>query len=186
LPPEEILVEFNGVTQDFLYSQVNRIDLHMGAGDDSVTIEKAIGPVLVEGNGGNDTIVAANGAPDTLEGNSGSDSITASGGNDLLLGGSGADTLVSGAGNDTLNGNGGDDSLDGSGGGDDSLIGGNGTDTLLGATGSTGMDTLVGGPTAVFEAGPRDLIIHAVSINLPPTLIIPPGPIVPLNSVVLS
>src|SRR5690349_12435901 len=80
----------------------------------------AFASILVQGNGGADTILIsdANGVFTDTE-------IT------ILDGGDGNDTITGGAGGETLNGGLGDDILDGLGGAD-TLIGGPGNDTLTG------------------------------------------------------
>ena len=89
--------------------------------------------VNVEGENGDDTIVASAGFDDTIDGGHGNDVITISTGlgNLTIFGDDGDDTITGGAGNDTIDAHDGDDLVDG-GAGDDSLLAGNGTDTIQG------------------------------------------------------
>ena len=99
-----------------------------------------LGPVIIVGSGGDDT----------LTGGPGDDLILAGAGNDSVVGGSGADFIRGGSGDDTLAGNAGDDTISGGRGRDlidgntdaDILIGGGGPDTIRGGTGD---DFLIGG-----------------------------------------
>ena len=86
---------------------------------------------LLNGSGGNDTIIGFTGN-DTINGRGGDDQIIGSRGSDLLYGKDGNDTLEGRLGNDRLFG----------GNGEDSLIGGNGRDRFNGGAGD---DTLIGG-----------------------------------------
>lgn len=105
--------------------------------------------LLINGDGGNDTIVGA-AIDDSINGGSGNDSIRGGSGDDVLNGNDGNDTLNGGAGNDVLTGGSGADGLSGFTGNDvlngnsedDTLFGGDGNDTLLGASGN---DTAIGG-----------------------------------------
>ena len=72
---------------------------------------------LIEGNSGNDSLIAGSGS-DTLIAGSGSDTLVAESGSDSLVAGSGSDTLVGGS-------------------GDDTLVAGSGSDVLEGGTGNT-------------------------------------------------
>jgi Ca2+-binding RTX toxin-like protein len=88
--------------------------------------------ILIDGGGGNDTIINRTNAEAKINGGAGNDRIT---------GGSGNDTINAGDGNDTVNGRGGDDTVN-AGAGDDRVNGGNGNDTLWG---NAGTDTINGG-----------------------------------------
>jgi Ca2+-binding RTX toxin-like protein len=92
--------------------------------------------LVVNGNGGNDTITAGNGLArliritmdggagnDTLTGGDGNDTLIGGDGNDIINGGKGADTALLGAGDDTFVWNPGD--------GSDTVEGQDGNDTLL-------------------------------------------------------
>ncbi len=86
---------------------------------------------LLNGSGGNDTIIGLAGN-DTINGRGGDDQIIGSRGNDFLYGKDGNDTLQGRIGNDRLFG----------GNGNDSLVGGQGRDRFNGGAGN---DTLIGG-----------------------------------------
>jgi Ca2+-binding RTX toxin-like protein len=158
----KVNVVIDGASNSFAIGSVTSLDLHMLAGNDSVTIGAGVPATFVGGMGGSDTIVAGNSAADTIHG--GGD-----GSNDSLIGGSGADdlfagvgdgndTLIAGGGNTTLTGDAGNDSLDGHL-GNDSLSGDSGNDTLVGTTSGTGIDTLVGGTGIdLISAGPNDSV----------------------------
>ena len=165
--PESITVNIDGITQSMVSEKtLKSIQAFMGAGNDSVAVETDIGPIMIAGQDGNDTIVStgaagATGAQaaagETLKGGNGDDSISTNLLLDNLQGGPGNDTLV-GATRDTLEGNGGNDSLDGSAGAANLLIGGSGTDRLVGNIAGNGADTLVGGTGDSIESGMGDVI----------------------------
>ncbi len=71
---------------------------------------------VIEGYGGNDTILAGEG-DDIVDGGSGADTIDGGAGDDVLDGGSGGDTIIGGDGSDIVNGGTGDDVIDTSGSG---------------------------------------------------------------------
>ncbi|GGE02498.1 Ca2+-binding protein, RTX toxin-related [Gemmobacter megaterium] len=129
-------------------------------------------PGVASGRGGNDHMVAANGAS-MLFGDDGNDMLRGGRAADTLLGGAGADTLRGNNGNDILAGNGADDVLFGGkggdrlfgGGGNDRLDGGGGADTLYGGSGN---DTLTGGGGAdrfVFAMGFGETHITDLSLR---------------------
>lgn len=139
---------------------------HGGTGDDYLY---SLGGGFLEGESGNDTLIAGRGTVenalrggagddvligsagrDLLYGDDGQDRITCGGGNDyaeggpgndVIDGGDGADVIHGGGGNDTIGGGLGNDQLDG-GDGNDSVTGHAGDDTLWGRAGN---DSLVGG-----------------------------------------
>jgi Ca2+-binding RTX toxin-like protein/6-phosphogluconolactonase (cycloisomerase 2 family)/PKD repeat protein len=107
----------------FNTSDVARMMIFMGDGDDNVSIAENIEPaVTIDGGNGNDHLNAARG-PAVLMGGAGED---------FLMGGSGNDLIYGGPGNDTLHGKSGDDMLIG-GPGVDSLYGGLGNDLFIDA-----------------------------------------------------
>lgn len=73
--------------------------------------------LVLNGNGGNDTLSAGAGE-DILSGGSGNDALSGGAGNDQLLGGTGDDVLTSGSGADWLEGGAGNDTLFGAAEGD--------------------------------------------------------------------
>lgn len=95
---------------------------------------------LLDGAGGNDTVIGFRGF-DTLFGGSGDDKLLGNKGNDTLFGQGGEDTLLGHANNDFLFGGANDDVLKG-GGGADILNGGRGDDRMFG---NHGKDTFVFG-----------------------------------------
>jgi uncharacterized delta-60 repeat protein len=102
--------------QIFARTDVPRIHIHGGGGDDVLRVTANVN-AIIDGGYGNDTL---SGGPrdDGLFGNKGNDTISGNGGNDGLSGGDG---------NDTLSGGDGDDYLDG-GLGTDQFFGGSGRD----------------------------------------------------------
>lgn len=121
---------FTGLSTERIYS-FEEAELTGGASANRLTVASNFpGPVTLNGEAGNDTIVGTSLA-DVLNGGAGNDSIT---------GGPGHDTLTGGDGNDRLLGQQGDDFID-AGNGADIALGGIGNDTLLGAA---GRDVLVG------------------------------------------
>jgi probable HAF family extracellular repeat protein len=107
----------------FKKSQVKRLSIDLGGGNDKISVGSGLPRININGGGGNDTIVGG-------------------GGNDFLYGGPGADRIYGGAGNDTLSGGSGNDRLYGDG-GSDAFDGGSGNDILASRDGAR--DTLVGG-----------------------------------------
>ena len=101
----------------FPVDQVQRIEVHAGAGHDRVTISQLV------------TIDA------WIDGGPGDVLLWGGSGNDMILGGAGNDRIWGGAGNDTLDGGPGDDRIWG-GPGDDVLIGGLGVNRLWGEGGN--------------------------------------------------
>jgi Ca2+-binding RTX toxin-like protein len=86
-------------------------EVNAGAGDDSVTVARAISiPVTMRGGAGDDTLLGGSG-PDKLLGGEGSDRLVGGRGDDALYGGRGADVLIGGPGNDVLRGGPGADVL---------------------------------------------------------------------------
>ncbi len=91
--------------------------------------------LIVNGNGGDDTITAGNGLASliqlTIDGGTGNDTITGGDGNDVLIGGDGNDTIIGGRGNDMAFLGAGDDTFVWNpGDGSDTVEGQGGADTL--------------------------------------------------------
>jgi len=142
-------VTLNGSTLRFTSSQVARIDILCGDGNDTVSAAGAYVPVYLfgdagddwlQGGFGNDTLTGAAGR-DTLDGGPGDDRAAGGKHNDSIFGGEGADRLYGDEGHDTLDGQSGIDRIWG-GDGDDLILGGASNDKLYGDAGS---DTLRGG-----------------------------------------
>lgn len=118
--------------------------LNAGAGNDRITLDGYEGEIIVNGEGGNDTINAKNafrGVTDigersyrSMSGGTGRDRFTGSIFNDAFYGGPGNDTAFGNNGDDFMYGEGGRDFLNG-GYGDDTLDGGTGQNTLSGGHG---------------------------------------------------
>ena len=92
--------------------------------------------LVVNGNGGDDTITAGNGLAPlihiTEDGGAGNDTLTGGDGNDTLIGGDGNDTIIGGRGGDSLLGGAGDDTFVWNpGDGSDTVEGQSGNDTML-------------------------------------------------------
>lgn len=159
---------------DFDANLVNRIDVRLRDGNDTLDLEGLNIPVQVRAGAGDDVVIGGEG-DDDLRGGAGDDSLNGGGGNDRIRGGMGRDVISGGLGNDTISGNSGDDTISGGegadylqgqsgddiisggagldrldgGGGDDELRGGTGPDVMIGANGN---DVLLG------EAG-NDLLL---------------------------
>jgi Ca2+-binding RTX toxin-like protein len=118
------------ITVRLLAGDATQVEVLDGAVATGTFARAAFASILVQGNGGADTILVsdANGVFTDTE-------IT------ILDGGDGNDTITGGAGGETLNGGAGDDILNGLGGAD-TLIGGPNNDTL---TGGPGVDPHFGG-----------------------------------------
>lgn len=133
-----------------------RLRLNGGTGNDTITGSR--NDDVIQGDGGDDSIIAGLGndhvdggdGNDTLEGQAGNDTLIGSIGNDSAVGGTGDDmltgdlgddTLAGGDDRDTISGGFGDDVLNGNS-GDDLLAGGQDNDKLLGGSGD---DSLTGG-----------------------------------------
>jgi len=122
----------------------------VGVADRNESFNLSLGPLYIDGGGGNDYIFA-DFADDFLIGGLGNDLIRAASGNDVIFGdqligfsiadgndtiqaGGGNDYVFAGGGNDLVTGDPGNDFLDG-GAGSDQIWGGAGSDTLLGGDG---------------------------------------------------
>lgn len=160
-----LLLNINGKYLKRTGSLARPLTVLLGSGNDKLTADRKLTtPLLVSGEGGNDTIIGGAGN-DELSGANGKDIILGGDGNDYLLGGGGADRLFGDAGNDTLSGGGGNDCLYGSV-GSNWLIGGPGNDRLF-ARGNVGaIDTVSGNlglDTAEFDPG--DIVSSIESVG---------------------
>ena len=120
-------------------------------------VEGANDSLIVQGQGGNDTMTATTLAADivklTLDGGAGNDSLFGSQGADTLLGGDGNDFVFGDNGNDSLFGGAGDDTFQWNpGDGSDTIDGGDGTDKLIffGANIAETVDIAANGTHALF------------------------------------
>jgi hypothetical protein len=129
------------------FASVTSVVVDAGTGADTITVGAGVPATDVEGQGGADTITAANSAADTLNGGGGSDSIQAGSGADLIDGGGGNNAIVGGP-------------------GDNTIIGGT---SFNGTTGTPFNDTIIGGTGAesIFGGGATDKIILGVHDVMP-------------------
>lgn len=103
---------------DFVHGGAGDNELYGGDGDDFITTSESVpgngvlrdGANLVEGDAGNDIILAGSGA-DRIFAGSGNDFVSAGPGRDVVSGGDGHDTLFGGAGDDEIYGGDGDDRI---------------------------------------------------------------------------
>jgi Ca2+-binding RTX toxin-like protein len=169
---------------DYLEGNAGNDTVLGGTGNDRMigggTIATADGNDLLDGQDGDDLILADNGiigsvtllggagGDDTVRGGAGADAVFGQGGNDDIDGGAGADTLYGNSGNDTVAGGQAADSIEG-GGGNDTISGGSGDDSILGGSrndleratdgadsiaGDEGADVILGDDGHI--SGPRD------------------------------
>jgi uncharacterized delta-60 repeat protein len=146
---DNLLVDRNGVVTSVRGPLGVLVTVEAGAGDDLVVIDTGVGPAIVYGGDGKDTLVGGdyadslygNAGKDRIDGGGGNDRVAGNGGNDQLLGGEGLDRIYGDAGNDVELGCSGADRIWG-GAGDDLLSGNGGNDML---SGETGVNTLSGG-----------------------------------------
>ena len=124
-------------------NNVSLIDVHGGAGNDTIQLDETNGPLpaahLFGGNG--DDLLLGGSGNDVLSGDNGNDFLNGSGGADLLTGGDGDDLLLGGAGSDQVRGDDGNDVLVwNAGDGSDVFEGGAGLDTAV-VNGGAGDET---------------------------------------------
>jgi Ca2+-binding RTX toxin-like protein len=165
--PQYLRVVVNGTLSKIRASQVKRIYINTGNGDDRVnlanlpfrsTMSCGLGSNWIAG-GSKDDFVRTLYGNDTVFGNGGNDYISCSAGDDCLVGGKGNDTLRGDEANDTVIGDAGHDLLSGDSGndlvlgreGNDNIFGSDGDDTLKGEdgddeiSGDEGSDLVLGG-----------------------------------------
>ena len=87
-----VFVTFNGRTTNYTRTSLRTVRVFGRNGNDTVTVSGQLPDLLVQGNGGDDT----------LHGGSGRESLDGRDGNDFIDGGLGADTLLGGQGTDTV------------------------------------------------------------------------------------
>lgn len=120
-------------TQIVSLDGITSVRVRGGEGDDRLVLGLGVTMALVQGEGGHDTLIGADG-DDRLEGGTGRDQLYGGGGADRLSGGGHNDYLNGGSGADRLYGDAHDDYLVG-GAGNDRLWGGSGTDFVDGGDG---------------------------------------------------
>lgn len=131
-------ISVDGVPGTFAASEVGRVVVNAGAGDDVISLAGLPVPAVIFGGDGNDALsggtlkdwLYGNGGNDAIDGGAGDDIISGDLGNDGLSGGAGDDMIYGGAGDDALAGGAGSDYLS-AGEGRDSLSGGDGTDSYF-------------------------------------------------------
>jgi Ca2+-binding RTX toxin-like protein len=137
----------NLATNEDKFKQIERLHLYSGSGSDTINLyATSVIEVIVEGNGGNDTIKSGT-TNDILYGGDGNDSFDGGDGTDAIFGEEGNDSINGGIGNDDrsidwwkgLYGGNGDDTIDGNS-GDDYLNPGEGVDSVSGGTGNDYLD----------------------------------------------
>ena len=147
------------LTESFDYSDVTKLTVFAGAGNDRVTNSLLMDTIIYGGDGNdllqggflNDVLYGGNGG-DRLIGRNGDDTLRGDGGVDVMYGGNGADRIYGFAGNDQAFGGNGDDFIVG-GNGDDRIAGNGGDDTL---NGNAGKDTIFAGLGADSVSGGLD------------------------------
>ena len=150
---KNITIRFENTEHEVTYSNVDRIVMSGGKGNDSITIGAGVTTaVTFDGGEGDDTFTGGSG-DDIIIGGTGNDEIRGGAGNNTLDGGEGADIIVGGAGEDVIIGGDGDDVLDGGGGADTyKFANGWGTDVFEG--------TQTGSGTFDFTEASDDLTIN--------------------------
>ena len=118
------------------------VTANLGDGNDGFNSTTALGPVTVNGVGGNDTILAGE-ANDELNAGDGNNGVIAGAGNDMVTSGNGADGIIGEGGGDTVF----------AGGGGDNIFGNAGRDTLWGEGGSDAIDAGDGSDTVAPGGG---------------------------------
>ena len=96
----DVVVDVNSVQTRFNAALVGRLEIQLGAGDDTLRNTTAI-PMRVFAGGGDDLVVGGSG-DDVLNGQAGADSIFGGDGDDEIDGGSGDDTIMGEGGIDSI------------------------------------------------------------------------------------
>jgi Ca2+-binding RTX toxin-like protein len=143
----KIVVTVNGTETPFTASEVTKIIVSSGDGNDKIVCSSRDGgmwvPTYLRSGNGNDTVRGGYGK-DTIYGGSGRDNLRGSYSSDVIDGEGDADWLFGDNGNDLIRGGDGNDDLDGGahndtlegGAGEDDLNGGSGTDRIYGGAGN--------------------------------------------------
>ena len=107
---DDVRVTVNGVVRTFDMDDFDRIHLHGGDGNDTMTAGTGVRDFWMYGNAGADGLTG-NEQRNILSGGTGNDTLNGGGGDDTLFGEIGNDTLTGGAGADQLFGGDGDDTF---------------------------------------------------------------------------
>ena len=104
------------------------LEFHLLGGDDHVDARGTggaglifLGPLVLTGGEGDETLLRGGSASDVIDGGAGADLIDAQGGDDTLRGGPGNDKMTGGGGNDSIDGGSGSDTMNGND-GDDTFL----------------------------------------------------------------
>lgn len=136
-------------SSDYDLTGIGTLLIQGEGGDDTITVTDSIAITQVFGGDGNDFLylfdqddyISGGAGNDTAYGGDGNDTIDGDDGNDTLFGEGGNDIIDGGLGNDTVHGGAGDDLIAG-GRGDDDLFGGDGNDII---NAGNGADFVFGG-----------------------------------------
>jgi Ca2+-binding RTX toxin-like protein len=122
------------------------LEFHMLGGDDHVDARGTggaglhfLGPMVITGGEGNETLLRGGSASDVIEGGPGDDMLDAQEGDDVIRGGEGSDKIASGGGADTIDGGPGTDTMNGNDGDDTFLAQDDEADAHI--SGGAGFDT---------------------------------------------
>lgn len=122
------------------------LDVHLLGGDDHFDGRgtggaglKFLGPMVITGGDGNETLLRGGAASDAIDGGAGDDILDAQDGDDVLQGGPGVDTMTAGGGNDSVTGGPGIDTFNGNDGDDTFYAQDDEADALI--SGGPGADT---------------------------------------------
>lgn len=123
-----------GVNRSYTTSNIDRVYVFAGGGDDLLLASSMTVPISAYGGPGKDSLLTGKDS-DFLDGGAGSDTLRSGAGNDVLIGGDGNDVIRGDDGNDQMYGQGGDDDILG-GAGNDYMLGNAGNDSMLGGKGN--------------------------------------------------
>jgi Ca2+-binding RTX toxin-like protein len=139
---EKFSINTGGAPQAELSDLPKGVDVVIdGNSNNNIIKVSGYGKAIINGVGGNDTLVYSGKSSVKIDGGEGDDFIVSSDGNDFLLGGIGNDVIFANGGNDAIVGGGGNDLISG-GDGDDDIQGLEGNDQIFGGLGN---DTISGG-----------------------------------------
>ena len=154
-------VWINGSRTVLNTSDIDRIEIVAGDGNDFVYAPFASQDITVDGGRGDDRIYTG-GGDDSIIDLFGNNLVVAGSGNDLIRTGSGRDRIYAGGGNDIVFAGAGNDLVDG-GSGADILLGEDGRDTIYGRS---GRDLIIGGRDKDLIRGSRwnDILISGSTV----------------------